>query len=399
MINRLLAVALVATACTASSATTTTTTAPPTTMAPTTTAPPAGDTGFVSDGDVFIPEGTRGPFVEAMQFYLVCAGHQTVGDEGPEVTIDGAFGPITGDAVALFQAINGIIPTGEPSESTFALMARSCATARPVGFEEGATTTEVAGHTSPDDPDVLTIAGSAKQLLTLVVLEGDVTVSVTGADGAEVQSATTPWEAELPAAQDYLIRVDAPGGTSYRLSVGLRSSLLVATDFGPMVLEPDGLAVSSFGDEFENTMAVIELLLGSPLIDSDWVADDARCDGTARHVTWIVQAAAGSSDHPAVLVIDFTQQGATTSFAQYTFRSFDLDALDAVVMQLTTAGGISLGDTFAELSEAHGSPEFFNSELGLATFGDGMVVGFEGGESEDRRIYHLGAGDDGCDDF
>jgi peptidoglycan hydrolase-like protein with peptidoglycan-binding domain len=352
----------------------------------------------VRDGDVFIPEGTRGPFVEAMQYYLVCAGHQTVGLDGPEVTVDGAFGPITGDAVALFQAINGIIPTGEPSESTFALMARSCATARPVGFEAGATTTEVAGHATPDDPDVLTIAGAAKQLLTLVALEGDVTFSVTGADGSEVQSSTSPWEAELPTTQDYVVQVDAAGETSYRLSVGLRSSLLVATDFGPMVLQPNGLAVSSFGDEFENTMAVIELLLGSPLIDSDWVSDDAACDGTVRHVTWIVQAAAGSSDHPAVLVIDYTQQGATTSFAQYTFRSFDLDSLDAVVTQLTTSGSISLGDTFADFTAAHGSPDFFNSELGLATFGDGMIVGFEGGDSEDRRIYYLGAGDDGCED-
>jgi len=398
MLKRLLTVALVAAACT-SSTPATTTTAPPTTTAPTTTTPQAGSDGFVSDGEVFIPEGTRGPFVEAMQFYLVCTGHETVGTDGPEVTVDGAFGPITGDAVALFQAINGIIPTGEPSESTFALMARSCATERPVGFEAGATTTEVAGNTTPDDPDVLTVPGAAKQLLTLVVLEGDVTFTVTGAEGTEVQSATTPWEAELPATQDYLIQVAAAADTSYRLSVGLRSSLLVATDFGPMVLQSNGIAVSSFGDEFENTMAVIELLLGRPLIDSDWVSDDPACDGTVRHVTWIIQAAAGSTNHPAVLVIAFTQQGAGTSFARYAFRSFDLDALDAVVTQLTTAGGISLGDTFADFTAAHGTPEFFDSENGLATFDDGMVVGFEGGDGEDRRIFYLGAGDEGCDEF
>ena len=47
-----------------------------------------------------------------MQFYLVCTGHGQFTADGPLITVDGQFGPMTADAVAWYQAELRRMPTG-----------------------------------------------------------------------------------------------------------------------------------------------------------------------------------------------------------------------------------------------------------------------------------------------
>lgn len=399
----LVVMALVTAAC-SQSADPTTTTAATTTTPTSTTTTTAGDGRIQlrANGPAFIVEGERGPYVAALQAYLVCTGHGQLVEDGPSVSVDGVFGPITADAVAYYQAELGRIPTGDPDEETFASLGRDCTAERDVLFEEGASAAVAAGSTGPGDTDVLVIDGTGEQLATISVVEGGVTFSVVAADGTSLVEAAGlgGWQGELPTAQQYRILVEAASTTSYQLGIELRSPNVVATDFGPMSLEPDGVAVANFGDDPVNTVAVMALLLGPPFLDTDWQTDVPGCTGANRHITWIVQAAASGDEHPAVLTLDFTDIGGTPSFAQYSYRSFDLVGLDPVAQGLTTGEGISIGSTLEAFSEAHGDPEFFDEVRGLTRFGGGMLAGIETSDGEGGgQVWYLGAGDDGCEDF
>jgi peptidoglycan hydrolase-like protein with peptidoglycan-binding domain len=367
----------------------------------TTTTVPGGRITLSPNGPAFILEGTRGPYVEALQHYLVCTGHGQPRTDGA-VSVDGVFGPITADAVAWYQAELRRIPTGDPDEETFASLARDCDTDRTIAFEPGVIVIEVAGNAAPGDDDVLVLSGQDGQVLSIELTEGAVTITVTGADGSTVDGDTSTgrWEAELPATQDYRISMGAESAQSYRFTMSTRSPNVVASEFGPMVLEPDGVAIADFGDDPENTIAVVSLVLGEPFFDTGWQEGVAGCTGVNRHVTWLVQADADGQDHPAALELDFSDLGGTPFFAQYAYRSYDLPALDPIAQGLTTAEGASLGTDLETFTDLYGEAVFFDAVRGLTDFRDEMLAGFEpGDEPADRLAWYLGAGSDGCPDF
>jgi peptidoglycan hydrolase-like protein with peptidoglycan-binding domain len=374
-----------------------------TTMATvTTTTTPTGRVTLTANGPAFILEGTRGPYVEALQHYLVCTGHGQPRTDGGAVSVDGVFGPITADAVSWYQAELRRIPTGDPDEETFASLARDCDTERAIDFEPGVIVMEVAGNAAPGDDDLLVVSGQDGQVLSIELTEGLVTITVTGADGSTVDgdTGTGRWEAELPATQDYRISVGAESISSYRFTMSTRSPNVVATEFGPMVLEADGVAIADFGDDPENTIAVVSLVLGEPFFDTGWQENEPGCTGINRHVTWLIQADAGGQDHPAALELDFSDLGGTPFFAQYAYRSYDLAALDPIAQGLTTAEGISLGSDLEAFTDLYGQVVFFDPIRGLTDFNEEMLAGFEPGEEPaDRFAWYIGAGSDGCPDF
>ena len=398
------ATTLALSACNGSSAPTTTTT---TTIAATTTT--VGGRVTLEPNDApFITQGDQGAYVEALQFYLVCTGHTEPATDAV-VTIDGSFGPITADAVAWYQAELRRIPTGDPDEATFWSLARDCADDRALAFPDGEVVTDIAGSAGPGDPEVFTFDGARGQILSLNVTEGDVTVTILGPDGEEVDAAFEEGliEAELPGAVTYTVQVSATVETSYLITAAVRSPNVVASDFGPMVLAPGGLGVAALGDDEVNTVAVISLVLGQAWEDTGWLEDEEGCTGSNRHVTWLIQADdPPGTDHPAYLVVDFTTTGGAPYFSQYAYLSADLATLDPIAGGLATEEGISLGSTLAEYTDAYSDPDFYDSVRGLARFnGDDMVVGIAiSGTAADpdpdgSRVWYVSAGADGCTDF
>jgi peptidoglycan hydrolase-like protein with peptidoglycan-binding domain len=388
---------LLVSACTTAAAPTTTTT----TIA-TTTTQPSGRIILSANGPAFIFETQKGPYVEALQFYLVCTGHGQPSAEGGQVTIDGSFGPITADAVAYYQAELRLIPTGDPDEATFASLARDCRDDRTVNFPEGATSVEIAGSTAPGDEEVFIIDGREGQVLGMQTTEGLVEIDVVGIDGTVIESsnAAGPFEAEITTAQQYRIQISAANETSFKITVSTRSPNVLASDFGPMKLAPEGLAIADIGDDVENTIAVVALVLGPPFVDTGWQAGVPGCTGTNRHLTWIIQAADGGENHPAVLQVDFADLGGTPFFAQYAYRSFDLVSLDPLARGLGTAEDFTLGSTLETFEDLYGDADFFDELRGLTEFEERMLAGFGLGETAvDRQAWYIGAGADGCEDF
>jgi peptidoglycan hydrolase-like protein with peptidoglycan-binding domain len=390
---------LIGSACAAGAVPETTTTS----AVVTTTTQPGGRVILSANGPAFIVEGTKDdPYVEALQFYLVCTGHGQPSVGGGAVTIDGSFGPITADAVAYYQAELRRIPTGDPDEETFASLARDCRDERSITFAEGATSTEIAGNAAPGDEEVFIFEGRDGQVLGLQTTEGSVDIEVVGVDGSAVESnsAAGPFEAEISTAQQYRIQVSSVATTSFRIIVTTRSPNVLASEFGPMKLVPSGLSIADIGDDVDNTIAVIALVLGPAFVDTGWQTGVPGCTGTNRHLTWIIQAAESGDNHPAVLEVDFADLGGTPFFAQYAYRSFDLGSLDPIAQGLTTPEGFTLGSDLDFFQEQYGSANFFDELRGLTNYAGTAVAGFEPGATDaDRLAWYLGAGDDGCTDF
>ena len=360
---------------------------------------------LIPNSTPFVVQGERGAYVEALQFYLVCTGHEEP-TPGNRVSVDGNFGPITADAVAYYQAELRRVPSGDPDEDTFASLARDCNQARTLAFPEGVFALEIGGSADAGDPEIFEFAAAGGQVLTLDNVEGLVTITILAADGTEVEVGVsgTSTEVELDTAQAYTIRVESAASTSFRIAASLRSPNVLVSDFGPMSLEEDGIGIATLGDDPVNTVAVIALLLGPPIDDSGWEAAAGSCTGTNRHVSWLIQGDSAGTEHPAIFIADFTDTGGTPYFSQYAYRSFDLATLDPIARGLTTADGLSIGSTYDEFTAVYDTAEFEDTELGLVHEGDLLfgiqIIGTaDAPDGTSSRVWYIGAGADGCPDF
>lgn len=379
-----------------------------TTTVPTTTLPPATTTTSARielepGGEPFLRQGQTGPYVEALQFYLVCTGHGQLTADGPIMTVDGEYGPMTADAVAWYQAELRLMPTGDPDEATFAQMSRDCAEARLVVFADRAGTTRVAGNTAPDDEEIIDLDGVPGRVLTIKVDEGAVQVGLERADGTRVEQISVGggWSGKLPTGTEYRLRVSAAEAVSYALDLGVARPRYISIDFARMRLESDGFGILSFGDDAERVITRLTSILGAPASDSGWATGDAAertCTGSNRHLTWIVQQAETGAEHPAILYVHFSDvDTGSQAFAEYAYVSLDSQAVDAGVMDLATSGGISIGNSVAEYAEVYGQPNFTDGNSGL-TLGGGMLFGVTT-EGEDDLVWFIGSGDDGCEGY
>lgn len=391
-----------ATACSGTALPTTTTDATTTTTEPVTTT--VGRVTLTPNSTPLIRQGDRGAWVEALQFYLVCTGHEEP-IPGGFVSIDGSYGPITSRAVAYYQAELRRVPSGEPDEETFASLARDCVQTRTMTFADGTVSGEIAGNASSDDPEIFTFAGAGGQILSFVPLDGIVTVTVFAADGTEVPQTVSGArvDADLVAAQAYTIQITASAPTSYRLATQLRSPNVVVSEFGPMKLEDDGIAIADFGDQPTDVVALIALLLTASMDDTG-MEQQPGCTGSTRHVTWLIQGDSTGDNHPALFIADFTATGGTPYFSQYTYLSRNLGALDPLARGLTTPDGLTLGSTYDEFVAVYGTPTFIAGSGGFVRQGDylfrfDIVGGAENPDGTATRIRSISAGDDTCPDF
>ena len=398
----LAALCLLAAACNGGAATTTSVTS--TSMAPsTTTTTTLGRVELQVNDTPFLQEGDRGAYVEALQFYLICTGHERLTADGPAITVDGSFGPITADAVAYYQAELRRIPSGDPDEETFAQMARDCSEERPVAFPDRQGVVAVGGNVTPGDDEILNLEGVQGRVITLVVSEGDIQATLEKADGSRVQQVGLGggWSGKLASDSEYRLRVTAAQTVSYALNIQVARPRFINLDFGRMRLAADGFGILTFGDDAERVIQRLQAILGDPTEDSGWATGDAggrTCLGSNRHLSWIIQPADEGDQHPAVLDVHFGEDdtGAQT-FAEYAYVSLDPQAVDAGAMDLSTAAGVTIGRTIAEFVEAYGQPDFLDGTSGMADAG-GMMVGIATAGGEDL-VWFVGSGEDGCEGY
>jgi peptidoglycan hydrolase-like protein with peptidoglycan-binding domain len=395
------ALSLLAAACNGGAAATTTVTS--TSLAAATTTTTLGRIELEANGTPFLQEGDTGAYVEALQFYLICTGHERLSADGPVITVDGDYGPITADAVAYYQAELRRIPSGDPDEETFAQLARDCREERAVAFPDREGVVVVAGNVGPGDDEVLALEGVQGRVMTIVVSEGEIQATLETTDGTRVQQVSLGggWSGKLPTDSDYRLRVTGGQADSYLLDIQVARPRFVNIDFGRMALTADGFGIVSLGDDAERVIERLQEILGNPAADSGWATGDAggrTCLGSNRHLTWVIQPAEQGDQHPAVLYVHFSDDdtGAQT-LAEYAYVSLDPQAVDAGAMGLSTAGGVTIGRTIAEFVAAYGQPNFVDGSSGMAEAG-GMMMGIGPAGGEDL-VWFVGAGEDGCEGY
>jgi hypothetical protein len=343
--------------------------------------------------------------VAALQWLLVCNGYAQDPEAGPVVTVDGVFGPITAGAVSYVQAQMRRVPTGAADQELFEALSRRCTAERNLDLPEDAAEIRVAGNVTPGDDAVFVVDGRAGWTLTAEILEGQVQFAVRGTDGTTLKEAreSTPWSTELAADQPYRVRVISSTTTSFAMRIAMAPPPEVTIDFGPLVLAPTGLGIIDFGAEPTSVLEVLGMLVGDPASDTGWEGGNG-CEGFNRHLTYVIQPAdEEGSDHPAVLTIHLSDVGFTDpSFAEYSYRSYDVAEVDIGARALATATGLSLGNTATEVAAAYERPAAF--EDGSATFDDGLHFEIDPREDpveEDDAepvllVSLIAAGQDGC---
>jgi hypothetical protein len=398
----LAALCLVAGACSGGGATTTSVTS--TSMAASsTTTTTLGRVELQANDTPFLQEGDEGAYVEALQFYLICTGHERLSADGPVITVDGSFGPITADAVAYYQAELRRVPSGDPDEETFAQMARDCHEERSVAFPDRQGVVAVAGNVSPGDEEVFTLEGVQGRVITLVVSEGDVQATLEKTDGSRVQQVSLGggWSGKLASDSDYRLRVTSAQAVSYALSIQLARPRFINIDFGRMRLAADGFGILTFGDDAERVIQRLQSILGDPTEDSGWATGDAggrTCLGSNRHLSWLIQPADEGDQDPAILYVHFGEDDAgAQTFAEYAYVSLDPQAVDAGAMDLSTTAGVTIGRTIAEFVAAYGQPDFLDGTSGMASAG-GITFGIATAGGDDL-VWFVGAGADGCEGY
>ena len=289
------ALSVLAAACNGGVATTTTVTS---TSLATTTTTTMGRIELEANGAPFLQEGDAGAYVQALQFYLVCTGHERLIADGPAVTVDGNFGPITADAVAYYQAELRRIPSGDPDEETFAQLARDCREERSVAFpdrqgDDGGGGQRRARRRRDHRPG----GGRREGCITIVVTEGEIQAALETTDGTRVQQISPGGGMVGEAAHRRRVPPAGDGGRGRFLpfDIGVARPRFVNIDFGNMRLAADGFGILSLGDDAERVIAALQAILGDPGRGLPGGLPATRavavCPGSNRHLTWVIQPA------------------------------------------------------------------------------------------------------------
>lgn len=323
-----------------SSSTTSTTAVPVTTTTTTTTIP---------SGPAIAQEGDENETVEAIQFVLTCTGH---GD----LTIDGNFGPATRAAVEAAQTALGRAVTGAIDDETFAELSRACATPRE--FSAADAPIEVVGNAAPGDPEVIDITDLAKSVITASIAPPGLVVTVTTSDGTVVPPAEgddSTWEIEAGA---HRILVEPPlEATTFVLEVDLLEGAELA---GEWILGTDRLTFGEveleIGDDADTVIDHIFDLLGHGVrgnydeFDTDWyeISDPQPIGLRGIFIEGMAflfyGPHAGEPDRPETL-----------ARIRFEGPSDDAEGNPRPENYVTTAEGITVGDTLADLKSAYGS--------------------------------------------
>ena len=324
---------------TSSTAAATTTTSVPTTTSSSTTLP---------GGAPLAVQGDHNEIVEAFQFLLNCNGF---GD----LTIDGAFGPLTLAAVETAQRSLGREANGTPDEETLAELSRSCSERRRL---EGEGTVTVVGNAAPDDPEAFSVALLANSTVAITFIQGTgLTVALIGADGTEVapQEQST-WR--IDTTQDYSIEVASPAGpVTFTLTVEVATGV---PETGDWILAADGLSYRgtklALGSDAQTVIDQVFEFLGHGVrgaydeFDTGWYTISDPGDMGLRGI--FIEGFALLFFGP-----DPNNPDRPETFVRHRFVGPTVDAAGSARPDdyATTAEGITVGDTLADLKAAYGS--------------------------------------------
>jgi peptidoglycan hydrolase-like protein with peptidoglycan-binding domain len=312
-----------------------------------TTTTPAPET-TVAGGVPLVVEGDSNETVEAIQFLLNCNGF---GD----LTVDGVFGPATQAAVEAAQAGLGREVTGGPDEETVAELARECRQPRRI---EGEGPTTIVGNAAPDDPDFFTIALLSNSALSIGLTPATgLTARLTGADGVEVLlRSTTPWDVETT--QDYVLQVESLSEpVTYALTIEVTD---VEREVGDWILATDGVIYRgtklALGSEAQTVIDSIFDFFGHGVrdaydeFDTGWYTITDPSDMGLRGI--FIEGFAFLFFGP-----DPNNPDRPETFVRHRFvgPTDDADGDSWPADYATTAEGITVGDTLADLRDAYGS--------------------------------------------
>jgi len=348
------ALALVLASCGGNTADTTTTAPPDTaatttsTVADTTTTTSSSTTTLPASGPPLAVQGDHNETVEALQFLLNCNGFG-------ELTVDGAFGPATLAAVQAAQTGLGLAANGEPDDETMAGLSRGCAESRRI---EGDGVITVVGNAGPLDPEIFQVALLSGTTMAVTVTRGTgLAVAVLGADGTEI-----PVEGQstyqIDRTGDYVIEVSSPSGpVTFTLAVNVTTG---TPGLGEWVLATNGITYRttklSLGDDAETVIDHIFDFLGHGIrgvydeFDTDWYAITDPQPLGLRGIR--IEGFAFLFFGPDPVYPDAPE---TLERIRYTGPGNDAEGNPRPDDYVTTAKGIAVGDTVADLKAAYGA--------------------------------------------
>jgi peptidoglycan hydrolase-like protein with peptidoglycan-binding domain len=296
-----------------------------------------------------IEEGDDNETVAAFQFLLNCSGY---GD----LTVDGNFGPATLAAVEAAQRALARTVNGAPDEPTFAALSRACSDPRELEADE---TLTVVGNAAPGDPEAYALAlltGSTVQV-TLTAGNG-LSFTLTGADGQEVEpQGQAKWAVE--ATQDYLLEVaagDDAESATFTLTVAVTET---EREVGDWVLATDGVIYKgtklALGADADGVIDKVFDYLDHGVrgnldeFDTDWYTITDPSDMGLRGI--FIEGFAFLFYGP-----DPNNPDRPETFTRWRFvgSTVDADGNPRPDHYATTAYGITVGDTLADLKAVYG---------------------------------------------
>ena len=327
----------------------TSTTTASTVPAETTTSTSTTTTTTLPSGPALATEGDRNEIVEAFQWLINCNGH---GD----LTVDGVFGPATKAAVVTAQTAIGKAPDGAPDEETLATLSRTCAEARRIDADE---TVTLVGNAAPEDPETYAVAMLSDSVLTadLEPAEG-LTITLLASDGTvlEPQPDTTTWL--IDTAGDFAIQVAAdPDPLTFELVLEISAGTAGAADW---ILATNGVTYRgtklSLGDDAETVIDKV----------TDFLGHEVRSGYGEFDTGWTVVTQPGNMGLRGISIGGFAflfygpdpvNPDRPETLARIRFEGAHPDAGGAARPDnyVTTAEGVTVGDTVADLKAAYGT--------------------------------------------
>jgi hypothetical protein len=293
-------------------------------------------------------QGDSNETVEAVQFLLNCNGYG-------ELVVDGVFGPATLAAVEAAQAGLGDPVDGRVDDDLMAALSRPCSEDRRL---EGEGVFTVVGNGSQDDPEGFAITLLEGSTVAVTVTRGiGLTVDVKSADGVSVPGqGQSTWLVDTT--QDYRIEVSPDDGpTTFTLAVVVTVGEL---ETGDWILATDGVTYDGtklvHGDDAQTVIDQIFEFLGHGIrgaydeFDTGWYTITEPAPVALRGI--FTEGFAFLFFGP----FDPENPDRPESFERHRFvgPGLDADGNPRPDSYATTAEGITVGDTLADLTAVYG---------------------------------------------